>query len=137
MRIKQCVGAVIYNDQDEIFLMTSPKWKGYVVPGGEIQEGESEDKALHREIMEELGIQITNLVKVGEKVKSPSPDFKDPELEFHFIDFFAKALQTDITPNNEISECGWYSIDQALALPLLDTTRQLVLKFVDFQRSQK
>ena len=44
--------------------MTSPKWKGYIIPGGEVQEGESEDQAFHREIMEESGIKISDLVRV-------------------------------------------------------------------------
>lgn len=137
MRIKRCVGEIIYNDQKEIFLMTSPKWNSYVVPGGAIKDGESEESALHREILEELGIPIDNLVKVGEKIKPPSKDFKDPDIEFHFINFFARALQTDITPNSEISDYGWYSVNQALNLTLLDTTRQMVIEFADFQRSKQ
>lgn len=68
MPIKTCVGAVLYDDQGKIFLMTSPKWKGYLVPGGRMEEGETEEEALRREIREELGIGITDLYRVGESI---------------------------------------------------------------------
>jgi 8-oxo-dGTP pyrophosphatase MutT (NUDIX family) len=127
--IKHCVGAVIYNSEGKIFLMTSPKWNGYIVPGGKIEEGETEEQALIREIMEELNIKITDIKKVGEKIKPPSKDFKDETLTIHFIDFFARALSTEIKPNHEIIEYGWFNVDEALALPLLDTTRKFIEQF--------
>ncbi len=136
-RIKKCVGAVIYDNSGNIFLMTSPKWKKWVVPGGRIEEGESEEDALHREIQEELGIKITDLVRVGEKIKKPGKDFIDPELTFYFIDYFARALQIGIDPNNEITTWGWFTIEEALQLPLADTlVRDFILQFQDFYKKQ-
>ena len=38
MPIKKCVGVVLYNDDGKIFLMGSPKWKWWIVPGGKIEE---------------------------------------------------------------------------------------------------
>jgi 8-oxo-dGTP diphosphatase len=135
MQIKKCVGAILYDDQNRIFLMTSPNWKGYVIPAGEIEKGEDEETALRREIGEELNIEISNLVKIREKHKKASSDFKDPNLNFYFIDYFAKALQTKITPNEEVSEYGWYFLDEALKLPLIDSTRELVNKFKEHLKS--
>jgi len=134
MKIKKCVGAVVYNEEGKIFLMKSLKWNSWVVPGGELLEGEAEEEALKREIKEELGIEIENIKKVGEKIKPPSEDFKDANLTFHFIDFFAKAKQTNIKPNEEISEYGWFTIDGALELNLLDTTRKFVEQFRDYNK---
>jgi len=128
MKIK-CVGSILYNDFDKIFLMTSPKWNGYVVPGGKINNGENYKEALHREILEELSIEINNLVFAGEKFKKKSHDFKDSKTEFHFIDYFAHALTEDIIPNEELSEWGWFSIEDALMLNLVDSTREFVLKY--------
>lgn len=61
--------------------MSSPKWNGYVVPGGKIEDGEAEEDALRREIREELGIEITDLHRVGEYKKPPGPDFADQAVE--------------------------------------------------------
>ena len=131
METKVCVGALIYNEKKEILLTTSPKWKGYVIPGGKIDENETETQALHREIKEELGIEIEKLQKAGEKYKQPSSDFiKDNSLRFKFIDYFAKAKTFDIKPNNEIKTYAWFEVDYALEkLELLHTTRELVEQF--------
>ena len=129
MPLKTCVGAVLYDDLYRIFLMTSPKWKGYLIPGGRIEPGETEEQALRREIREELQIEITGLLRVGESVKLASDDFVDATVEFHFRSYFARALSTVVKPNREIAQYGWYAVDQALSLPLLDSTRELVQKF--------
>jgi len=133
MKIKKCVGAVIYNDEGKIFLMASPKWKKWLVPGGKIEESETEEEALIREVREEMDIELDKIFKFGEMFKSPSEDFKDPTVAFHFIDFFAKAKQTEITPNEEISDYGWFTIEEALELDLLDTTKDLIEKFIEYQ----
>lgn len=130
MPIKKCVGVVIYNSEGKIFLMTSPKWKGWLVPGGGIEDGETDEEALCREIKEELGIEIINLYKNGESKKEASSDFKDKTIPFHFIDYFAKALSTDVKPNSEILEYKWFSTEEALNLELLDSTRDLLGKFI-------
>ena len=128
MKIKKCVGAIIYFE-NKIFLMTSPKWKAWIIPGGKIEESETEEQALKREIKEELGIKISNIEKVGTKIKFPSPDFKEKDVKFIFIDFFAKALSTQIKPNKEIKEYGWFTLKEALNLPLIDSTKQLIEQF--------
>lgn len=131
MKTRICVGPILYNDENKIFLMESPKWNAWIVPGGKVEDGETEVEALKREIKEELGIEITDIVKVGEKIKEPSGDFKDKETRFIFKDFFCLACSTDIIPNEEISNHGWFSIDEALDLNLLDTTRKFVEQFRD------
>jgi 8-oxo-dGTP pyrophosphatase MutT (NUDIX family) len=130
MKIKKCVGVLIYNKEDKIFLMMSPKWRGWIVPGGEIKKDETEEEALRREIKEELGIEINNILKLGEKIKHPSSDFKDNKVKFVFIDFFAKTLQTKIIPNEEISDYNWFTVEEALKLPLLDSTRNLINQYI-------
>ena len=137
MPTKKCVGVVLYNGEGKIFLMASPKWKWWVVPGGRIEPGETEEQRLRREIGEEMQIEISEIVKLGELIKPPSPDFKDPTLTFHFIDFMAKTSKTDIVPNKEISEYGWYTIEEALKLPLMDATRNLLNKYIEYTNSKK
>ncbi len=129
MPIKDCVGAILYRDDYRIFLMTSPKWQGYLIPGGRIEAVETEEQALRREIREELGIEISGLVKMGESVKLPGSDFIDSTVEFHFKTYYAKAASTEIKPNHEISSYGWYTLEEALRLPLLDSTRDSVELF--------
>jgi len=131
MKDKICVGPIIYRDDGKIFLMTSLKWKDkWIVPGGEKLTNETDEQALKREIKEELGIELTDIKKIGEKIKQPSNDFQDNSVRFIFIDLIAKALSTDIKPNKEIKEYGWFTVKEALELNLLDSTRDFIEKYL-------
>jgi len=131
MKPKVCVGALITDGAGKIFLMRSPKWSGWIVPGGEKRIDESDEEALRREIREELGIEITNIRYVGKKEKSPSKDFYNHKQGFSFIDFIVSACSTDILPNNEVTEYGWFSIQEALTLNLVDSTRSFIENYKD------
>ena len=136
MPTRKCVGVVLYNNGGKIFFMSSPKWKAWIVPGGGIEGGETAEQTLRREVKEELGIEITDIVYIGEKIKPPSKDFKDPTMTFHFFDYIAKASQTQIVPNHEISEYGWFTIEEAFRLPLMDATKSLLKKYIEWKKGQ-
>ncbi len=159
-KIKRCVGPIIYNLEGKIFLMKSPKWRQgkdgkfgevWTVPGGEIEkddtgtEIETPEQALKREIKEELGIELSHIEYIGEGRKSGETDFIKPNINFEFIDFIARTENSKISPNSEISEYGWFTLNEADSLPMIDVTkgfitrcRQLVEKrIVEFQTEYK
>lgn len=136
MPIKTVVGAVVYREDGKIFLMRSHKWHDFwLVPGGRIEKDETEEQALHREIMEELGIRIDDVHKLGSGTKPASKDFYIPEMEFHMTDYCARALSTKIIPNEEITEWKWFTIAEAMKLNLLDATRGLLERYAKYRKS--
>jgi hypothetical protein len=51
-------------------------------------------------------------------------------VEFHFVDFIARAKTIDIIPNHEIDSWGWFEPQQALKkLNLIDSTRDFIKKY--------
>jgi len=53
------VGGLILNTKGELLLVESPKWKrGYTIPGGHVELGETLVGALHRELKEEVGLKV-------------------------------------------------------------------------------
>lgn len=136
-KVKKCVGAFIYNERGEIFLMTSPKWqngKAWNIPGGAINkdengnETETPEEALKREIMEEMGIELERIEYLREFVKPAGDDFYKKDVEFHFLDFIAKAKSDQVIPNEEIAEWKWFPLSEVEQIPMMDTLK----KFFDY-----
>lgn len=50
-------------------LLTVRGRRGYFLPGGGVDEGETPEEALHRELMEECGLEITGLEWHGEALQ--------------------------------------------------------------------
>lgn len=58
--------AVLYNAAGQVAVMYFTTTGSYKLPGGGIDEGENILDALHREIREETGYEITNIKELGE-----------------------------------------------------------------------
>jgi putative (di)nucleoside polyphosphate hydrolase len=61
------VSALIINNNDEFLLvnLNSFEEKYFAIPGGGVEEGETLEEAVYREIMEELGIKAESLELIG------------------------------------------------------------------------
>lgn len=89
------------------------KWE---IPGGGLEFGESPEETLHREVIEELGIEVdvqTLLPKINHRVKD--------DWQGIFISYLCtKAYEDDeITLNEECSEYGWFTYEEIQKRPLL------------------
>ena len=54
-----------------------------------------------------------------------SPEFHKPA-HMLLVDFFARTASLTVTPNEEIVDWSWATLDEALGLPLNTYTRTLV-----------
>lgn len=66
------VVCAILQDSGRVFIAQRPEGGSgalqYEFPGGKIEEGETAEQALHREIKEELGVEISDLRFFGESL---------------------------------------------------------------------
>ncbi len=114
------VGAFIFNQAGELFLMRSPKWRGlYVVPGGHVELGETLEQALRREVREETGLDIVEPRLLCTQECIYDPNFWKPR---HFI-FFDYACRTEAPPdavqlNDEGEDYIWVTLEEALQMPI-------------------
>lgn len=102
---KMVVAVFAFIEQEEgILLVRQGTGRQYwSLPGGVVEEGESLDKAVIREVKEETGldVQVGRLVAVYSKLSE---------------DAVAVTFQAEVTggtahADNEILECGWFPID--------------------------
>lgn len=124
------VGALIFNQENKIFLMKSHKWKDkYVIPGGHIELGERMEDALVREVKEETGLEIFGLKFIS------CTEFIFDEAFWkkrHFIlfDFACKTNSTEVKLNSEGQEYIWVGIKEALKLPIDPYTKKVIEEYL-------
>ncbi len=100
------VGCLVRNANDEVLLIRHQK-RGWEIPQGRVEEGENLVEALHREVLEEAGIEIEKgqLAAVWSKVTVP------PALIFTFL---GRYLSGELLPTGDSAEARWIAPHKAL-----------------------
>lgn len=97
---------------DELLLARSPHFSPgtFSVLAGFVDAGETLEECVHREVMEEVGVRVTNLRWFGSR---PWPFPHSLMLAFH-----ADYVEGEITPQaGEIEEAGWFHINALPTIP--------------------
>ena len=102
------VGCLVRNASDEILLIRHQK-RGWELPQGRVEEGESLVDALHREVREEAGVEIEMgpLAAVWSKVTLP------PAVIFTFLGRYRSGA---LSPTGDSAEAAWLTPTEALEL---------------------
>ena len=123
------VGALIFNQEGKIFLMSSPKWRGkYIIPGGHIELGETMEEALKREIKEETNLDIFDLEFLVLQEFIFGKEFHEKR-HFIFLDYVCKTRSKDVVLNDEGRDYVWVTVEEALNLSIEPYTRNTILKY--------
>jgi len=122
-------GALILNENDEIFLMKSPKWENqWLVPGGKVEKGDSMKETVEKEVKEETGLEVTD-VKFLKAKDGGNPDDFERDTHFIFLNFSCRAENQEIKlDEREAVDYTWIDPEEALDsdLDINDSTRDFI-----------
>ncbi|MCI0550804.1 MAG: NUDIX hydrolase [Anaerolineae bacterium] len=104
---------VIFNQDNRILLVKSTyqRFHPWGLPGGSLDYGESPEDAVKREVWEETGLIVD--IKRFLLVKTWSPD----RVGLYYL---CEITDGEIHPTEEVSEAGYFSLDDLPDVRLLD-----------------
>jgi len=123
------VGAVIWNDKDEVVLIRrgeEPRRDQWSIPGGHLEWGESLHDAILREVREETGlvVEIAGLIDTVDLIMQDGSG----EVTRHYvlIDFATRAVAGQLRAGSDAAEARWVAFSALGDYPLWSETRRII-----------
>ncbi|GGH86503.1 ADP-ribose pyrophosphatase YjhB (NUDIX family) [Pullulanibacillus pueri] len=108
---------IVLNDKKEILLIKGPR-RGWEMPGGQVEIGESLKEAAIRETKEESGIDIEVIKFCG--------IFQNVSRSICNTLFLGKAIGGEPTTSSESLEVGFFPLDEGLEMVTWKNFRQRI-----------
>lgn len=117
-------GGVIINEQNKILLKKEPT-RGWELPGGIVEEGETIKEAVIREVKEETGldIDIINFCGVSQEISKNVCNFW----------WLGKPLEGKLKTSAESLEVGFFSFEEALKMITNKDFKEELIKVMDVE----
>ena len=112
------VGALIFNEKNQLLIVKTHKWKGnYTIPGGHVELGERLEEAVKREIWEETGLKMTSSDYLCHQQFIYDDSFWKKR-HFIFFDFVCRVENGEVRLNEEAQEFVWVDLDEVDNYPV-------------------
>jgi len=121
------VGALIFNDRDEVLMVQTHKWSNlWGIPGGKIKWGEPGPAALRREIREETGLEVSDIhFQIVQDCIHSKEFYRDAH--FVLLNYTCRTPDgSNVRLNEEAQAFRWVSLAQAQSMALNHPTRVLL-----------
>jgi 8-oxo-dGTP diphosphatase len=110
-------------------LMTNLNARGWDIPGGHIEAGESPEAALHRKVMEETGARLKNVRVLGYqriRLLAPCPsNYRYPHPDSYQLFFLATVADLPaFHPTDETRERALFTPEEAVSLRWVQENRE-------------
>lgn len=113
---------IVLNEDGELLLIKGPR-RGWEMPGGQVEEGESIKDAAVRETKEESGIDIEVIKFCG--------IYQNVSRCICNTLFLGKAVGGELTTSSESLEVGYFPLEEALEMVEWKNFRERIKKCLD------
>jgi len=141
---RRIVGSLLVSKDDHLLLgYKDPKWGGrysdcWVLPGGGVDDNETDIEALYREIKEEVDLDITPYESIliddsltGENETIHNVTGEPVTFKMQFLDYVTKipkdAKDIPVTAKDDLAEVEWIPFDKLSEYTLSPSTRDLLV----------
>jgi 8-oxo-dGTP diphosphatase len=105
-KIRIRIASVIIQN-DKLLLLKGKGYEELWTPGGKIDNDETDEECLRRELKEEMGVNITDMKFYKEY---PTTSFYNPDIKM-IEKVYLVSINGEIKPDAEIESFVWYSRD--------------------------
>lgn len=112
VRRVRTAGGIVLGDSGTVAMVLSENSNAWLFPKGHIEEGETDEEAARREILEETGLSdLEYLDDLGGFTRTHQKDGVQEEKEVRMF-LFAAPMHAALAPTREIREARWVSLKE-------------------------
>lgn len=116
---------IMHGDRILLVKRGRPPYIGYWgLPGGGVELGETVVQALHREVQEETGLQLTAHQYLG--YADAIEHDGEGRVRYHYVILYFRGdvADTTVTAGDDAAEARWVTVAEARQLPLTDAVER-------------
>ena len=124
------VGVIVFRDQEVLLVKRNkePNKDQWSIPGGRQIIGETAEEAGQRELLEETGVKVDQLLLV-DVVDAIIPDVEG-KIKYHYtlVDYMGQWHSGESRPGDDAQEVRWVHLNELSSYSLLEKTMNIIHK---------
>lgn len=132
---RSAVRAIVFNSENKIAILNAKKYKFHKLPGGGIEKGEDKEKALERELQEEIGCKA-KVTKESGKIIEIKNKYGQKQESFCYIAKVISEGCSNLTKEEKEDlgiEVKWMKLEEAIKLFEKDNPKDYTAKFIRYR----
>ncbi|PCI04714.1 MAG: NUDIX hydrolase [Hyphomicrobiales bacterium] len=126
----QATSVALFDDERVLLILRGREpLKGlWSLPGGRVEAGETHEQAAIREILEETGLRVSNLMFVQEFIPFHMKDGVKIESNFRLEVFTSLHFSENLRAGDDAEDARWVAMSELASLPLTPQAEVIIAR---------